>query len=282
VLSPLSLRANYSRSLMERLMEEGYPSLVLDMQYRMHPHICDFPNRTFYEERLLNAPNVLEPRVWHSKAIVPSAAPSFPPSPFFDFRGREGQDSQGSSRNEPEAAVVLELLKTFLAAHRSLCDASSIGIITPYNAQVRLIEELLETGRDTPSGVEVRTIDGFQGREKDVIIVSTVRCNASVDVGFLRDARRLNVCVTRARFSLWVVGDSTTLRGVPEWDALIQDAKRRKCLVDLNGMFQLPAWFVKEGRSIKLQMLKQGAGVINYEGFHVSSQIQSCVVPCFA
>ena len=100
---------------------------------------------------------------------------------------------------------------------------TDIGIISPYNGQVRAIHDLLESSGGLEkegkwNGIEVRSVDGYQGREKEVIILSAVRSNPDGNVGFLDDSRRLNVALTRAKRGLIVIGDPKTLRNQRDWD----------------------------------------------------------------
>ena len=101
---------------------------------------------------------------------------------------------------------------------------SDIGIITPYAGQVRAIRDSVP---DRYDGVEVRTVDGYQGREKEVILFSCVRSNSEGNVGFLSDSRRLNVALTRARRGLIVVGNPETLRCDEDWSAWLEHVRSR-------------------------------------------------------
>jgi ATP-dependent RNA/DNA helicase IGHMBP2 len=113
-------------------------------------------------------------------------------------------DDDASKANPGEAAIVARHVENLLAAGVA---TAQIGVVTPYNAQVQLLRERLARH----DGLEVSTVDGFQGREKEAIVLSLVRSNSDGQVGFLADARRLNVAVTRARRHVCVVGDSATL-----------------------------------------------------------------------
>jgi len=119
-------------------------------------------------------------------------------------------------------------------------DAKKIGVISPYNEQIHLIKSLLADDADIVSLaqsssaiIEVNTVDGYQGRERDVIIFSTVRSNRQGNIGFLNDWRRLNVALTRAKLALLVVGDNETLtEGDKYWAAFSKWCKSAKCLVN--------------------------------------------------
>ena len=121
--------------------------------------------------------------------------------------------------NELEAQLALHIVRGLLEAYEDCIQPSSIGIISPYNAQVRAIRRLLADvfGAQAAGKVEVNSVDGFQGREKDVIILSSVRSDrnrSKQGIGFLRDARRINVSITRARTSVFVLGHVCENRGI--------------------------------------------------------------------
>ena len=137
-----------------------------------------------------------------------------------------------------EAATVVELVSQVLDAME--LTTADIGVISPYAGQVRLLNTLFEdTGGVSTGerfhGLEVRTVDGYQGREKELIIISTVRSNETGEIGFLKDRRRLNVAMTRAKRGLVVVGDSRTLRHDPTWASWL----------DWVGERGLMAWHLK-------------------------------------
>ncbi len=113
----------------------------------------------------------------------------------------------------------------------------TIGVISPYRRQVQLIRRLLDSSART-AAVEVNTVDSYQGREKDIIIISSVRANGR-SVGFLTDYRRMNVAITRARHFLWVIGCVSTLSNDVHWKSLIQDARSRKCLYEIKDETRL-------------------------------------------
>ena len=125
----------------------------------------------------------------------------------------EIEEESGSSRsNMDEAAVVVKVVNDLLAPG----DLSSeeIGVISPYAGQVRLIRSMVD---EQIEGLEVKSVDGYQGREKEIIVLSTVRANEAGKVGFLSNYRRLNVALTRAKRGLIVIGDDRTLRNDPTW-----------------------------------------------------------------
>ncbi|HUY32709.1 MAG TPA: AAA domain-containing protein [Pirellulales bacterium] len=208
VLSGDAAAQGFGVSLFERLMERfgGETSRRLSVQYRMHAAIMDFSSREFYEAALSADPAVAA----HRLADLPGVA-SCPltdtPVEFVDTAGAgydEETEPDGESRFNPqEAEWVARRVEALL--DRGV-PAEAIAVIAPYAAQVRLLRERL-----SQPGLEVDSVDGFQGREKEAIVISLVRSNAAGEIGFLSDVRRMNVALTRARRKLIVIGDSATL-----------------------------------------------------------------------
>ena len=209
VISRRAENGGLRRSLFERLVAMGIKPMLLDTQYRMHPAISDFPNRTFYEGRLVDGITAAErPNpaglLWNDWEV---------PMAFLPVNGDELLSPDGASKENPaEAGWVAKILENLLQAGD--LEEADIGIITPYAGQVRAIRDALPERNDS---VEVHTVDGYQGREKEVIIFSCVRSNSDGTVGFLSDERRLNVALTRAKRGLIVIGDPDTLRNDETW-----------------------------------------------------------------
>ena len=209
VISRRAENGGLRRSLFERLVAMGIEPMLLDTQYRMHPAISDFPNRTFYEGRLVDGITATErPNpaglLWNDWEV---------PMAFLPVNGDELLSPDGASKENPaEAGWVAKILENLLQAGD--LEEADIGIITPYAGQVRAIRDALPERNDS---VEVHTVDGYQGREKEVIIFSSVRSNSDGTVGFLSDERRLNVALTRAKRGLIVIGDPDTLRNDETW-----------------------------------------------------------------
>ena len=138
--------------------------------------------------------------------------------------GDEVLSPDGASKENPsEAAWVVKILSDFVEA--GSLEIQDIGIVTPYAGQVRAIRDMIP---ESMQSVEVRTVDGYQGREKDLIIFSCVRSNKDGNVGFLSDRRRLNVALTRARRGLVVLGNPETLRHDQNWRSWLEYVRRRK------------------------------------------------------
>ena len=219
VISRRAGSAGLGRSLFERLVEMGVKPAVLTTQYRMHPSISEFPNSQFYG-------GVLEDGISESERPAPSGLlwPNWDsPVAFLPVTGAEILSPDGASKeNAEEAAWVVKILIDLL--NPGDLAISDIGIVTPYAGQVRAIRDSIP---ENLQSVEVRTVDGYQGREKDVIIFSCVRSNEDGNVGFLSDSRRLNVAITRARRGLVVIGNPDTLRCDPNWDSWLEHIRSR-------------------------------------------------------
>lgn len=214
-----SLMARLQRHLEEQVQRNvlrSLPVVQLTVQYRMHPDICLFPSNYVYGRTLKTAKAIEENRC--------SSDWPFQPYLIFDVAdGREERDNDSYS-NPREVKLVMELIRTIKEKRKDL-GVRRIGIITPYSAQKKKIQEQLESVFKNNSPGEVDTVDAFQGREKDCIIVSCVRANSSEgstvacvlanstkgSIGFLASLQRLNVTITRARFSLFILGRLQTL-----------------------------------------------------------------------
>jgi len=217
ILSHEALKLGFSTSLMERLMEGEHTrfSRRLGVQYRMHADIATFSSDEFYAGGLEADPSVAG-HLLSDLNLAPDEL-AHVPLRFVDTAGAgydEEQEPDGSSRLNPqEGAVAVKYANRLLEMGLAPED---LGVISPYGAQVRWLRE--EIGRDD---VEVDTVDGFQGREKQAIILSLVRSNPLGDVGFLADVRRMNVALTRAKRLLIVIGDSATLGHHPFYQRLL-------------------------------------------------------------
>ncbi|CAE6201147.1 unnamed protein product [Arabidopsis arenosa] len=227
-------KAKFGRSLFERLVLLGHNKHLLDVQYRMHPLISRFPNKEFYGGRITDAANVQE-SIYQKNFLQGNMFGSFS---FINVkRGKQEFGDGHSPKNMVEVAVVSEIISNLFKVSSERRMKMSVGVITPYKGQVRAIQERIKDKYSSLSGelftLNVRSVDGFQGGEEDVIIISTVRSNGNGKVGFLSNRQRANVALTRARHCLWVIGNATTLaRSGSIWAKLIRDSKRRKCFYD--------------------------------------------------
>jgi len=237
VKSVVAARARYDRSLFERIADSGVAPSMLRVQYRMHPFLREFPSKRFYNGMLTDGPSVME-RVQRSCSRV-YASTCFQPFLLYDLPNSREEDVNGSKWNRGEAQFCVQLCETMF----NLCvdvriQKWSVGFVSPYREQVNAIRRELARSSSSFSStlsIEVNTVDGFQGREKDVIIFSCVRSSQRGGIGFLRDIRRLNVAITRARFCLFVVGDVRTLVRDDTWKALVRSARERKLVIDTDG-----------------------------------------------
>ncbi|KAK5998799.1 Helicase SEN1 [Cladobotryum mycophilum] len=239
VLSQSAARFGYDQSLFVR-MQQNHPKSVhlLDMQYRMHPEISLFPSREFYESQLHDGQDMLQLRQapWHKDVL-------FAPYRFFDVQGVQEKGRKGQSLvNTRELEVALQLYERFSREYRA-CDLTrKIGIITPYKAQLYELKSRFQAryGESITDIIEFNTTDAFQGRECEIIIFSCVRASSTGGIGFMTDIRRMNVGLTRAKSSLWILGDSRALVQGEFWKKLIEDAQARDRYTkgDILSMFR--------------------------------------------
>ncbi|PON31162.1 P-loop containing nucleoside triphosphate hydrolase, partial [Parasponia andersonii] len=234
VISPIAEKFGYRMSMFERFQKAGYPVTMLKTQYRMHPEIRRFPSGEFYAESLEDGPNVKDStrRSWHDYRCF---------GPFCFFNLHEGKESQpsgsGSWVNADEVEFVFHLYKKLVSTYPDLKSSQQFAIISPYSAQVNLLKERFKNtfGVDSEKVVDITTVDGCQGREKDVAIFSCVRANEKKGIGFVADFRRMNVGITRAKSSVLVVGSASTLRrGDEHWNNLVQSAEKRDCMFKVS------------------------------------------------
>ncbi|KAF3973230.1 hypothetical protein CMV_003339 [Castanea mollissima] len=230
ITSNISEEVGFGRSLFERLSSLGCTKHLLSIQYRMHPSISFFPNANFYDNQILDAPNVK--RKSNEKQYLPG--PMFGPYSFISvIDGREEKDdSERSWRNMVEVSVVMKILQNLYKAWigTGFKQNYRIGVISPYAAQVVAIQERLGRKFDDGFTVKVKSVDGFQGGEEDLIIISTVRSNTNASIGFTSSLQRTNVALTRARHCLWILGnDRTLVNSGSVWETLVLDAKNRQC-----------------------------------------------------
>ncbi|KAK4551022.1 hypothetical protein RGQ29_032600 [Quercus rubra] len=235
VKSKISEEAEFGRSLFQRLVLIGHKKHLLNVQHRMHPSISLFPNRMFYENHILDGPNVkgrshnrrfLQGKMYGSYSFINVA------------HGKEEFDNSHSLQNMVEAAVASEIVSSLFKESVRTKKKVRVGIISPYKAQVFAIREKVKNynaDSNDDFSISVRSVDGFQGGEEDVIIISTVRCNKNGIVGFLKNHQRTNVALTRARYCLWILGNEATLtKRNTIWKELVIDAKKRRCFYNAH------------------------------------------------
>ena len=216
-------RLGLSKTLFEKGVDRNRQhSAMLKVQYRMHEDIMKFSSAYFYNNEL----------VAHESVKAELLRPNQPPVEFIDTAGAgyvESQDAETLSRfNEEEAHLLMrrvEALVEEVGVDDWILRKISIGIITPYRAQVELLTRLAESSvvlEPLKKLIAINTVDAFQGQERDVIAISFVRSNDKSEVGFLGDIRRTNVAMTRARKKLIMIGDSATLGAHPFYLQLIE------------------------------------------------------------
>ncbi|KAK7373156.1 hypothetical protein VNO80_06554 [Phaseolus coccineus] len=233
VISDVAKNHGYGTSLFERLKEAGYPVKMLKTQYRMHPEIRSFPSREFYGDSLQDGDEVKSrtKRAWHDYRC-------FGPFCFFDIHeGKEARPSgSGSWINVEEVDFVLFLYQKLISLYPALKSGNQVAIISPYSQQVKLFQKRFEEtfGTSAEKVVDICTVDGCQGREKDVAIFSCVRASKDKGIGFVEDIRRMNVGITRAKSAVLVVGSASTLSRSEQWNKLVESAEKRNCLFKVS------------------------------------------------
>lgn len=188
VLSQEAAKLGLNRSILEASIDTVPDVFLLNTQYRMREAIAGFSSNYFYEGLLLTAPH-LNNQSTHITFIDTAG------SGYNEMHGTDGTSLQ----NEGELQIVQKLLDT------ENIDPLKAAFISPYAGQVAAAKEVL------PAQMRISTIDSFQGQEKEIIILSLVRSNDDGDIGFLKDYRRMNVAITRAKEQLFVIGDSATI-----------------------------------------------------------------------
>lgn len=212
VKSIAALRGGLSTTLMERIVKT-HPEAVtlLNMQYRMNERIVHFSSEWFYGGKVQSAPGIGqrsildydEPMQWIDTSLTGAKE---------EFVG----ESFGRI-NKSEAQLTIEALHAYynkVGRERAIDESIDVGVISPYRAQVQYLRHLVKTDdqlRPLRRLITVNTVDGFQGQERDAIIISLVRANDDGQIGFLSDLRRMNVAITRARMKLIIIGNADTL-----------------------------------------------------------------------
>ena len=235
-----ALKGGLGKTLMERIVENK-PECVslLQVQYRMNDEIMQFSSDYFYHGQMKSAPEVAHRLIHEGDA----------PILWFDTSTINlGEDDQNTFKeqfigesfgrvNKGEANLTLSLLQIYfqrIGKQRILDDRIDVGIISPYRAQVQYLKRLIKKRaffKPFRHLISVNTVDGFQGQERDVILISLVRANDAGQIGFLRDLRRMNVAITRARMKLFILGDAPTMTRHPFYKKLfdyIQTTKQQR------------------------------------------------------
>ena len=211
VKSQKASKDGLSLTLMEKVLNQ-VPTALLDVQYRMNPHIMAFPNRWFYADKLKGHESTASryPKTGSGLLFIDTAGAGF----------EEESNAETQSISNPGEATFLHSQWNDLFPNELINGNQCVALISPYNEQIRLLTHLFEESSEERN-IRIRTIDSFQGQESDYVVISLVRSNERREIGFLRDYRRMNVAMTRARYQLIMLGDSATLSADPFYDALI-------------------------------------------------------------
>lgn len=237
----ISKKAHFlEKTLFEELIKK-YPnkSSLLNVQYRMNSFLMKFPNLEFYNGNLksdssvdnINLDEIIDleelSRLKESD-VEKQLHNNLKPLLFIDTSNLKNNEEKHlkdskSIINQSEADIATSIAKFYLGTG---INPKDIGIISPYADQVNLIQDKIP--------IEVKSVDGFQGREKEIIIISTVRSNKNKDIGFLKDLRRLNVAITRAKRKLIVIGNKNTLKGNSTYSKLIKFCAKNDLLINFR------------------------------------------------
>ena len=226
VKSIAALKGGLGKTLMERIVENKPETVtLLKMQYRMNEEIMRFSSDWFYGNQVESAPEVKYrsildldiPMSWIDTSSWSESSTLFKEQFVGESFGRI---------NKAEAELTLLVLEKYfrkIGKERILDERLDVGIISPYRAQVQYLRRQLkkkEFFKPYRSLISVNTVDGFQGQERDIILISLVRANDEGQIGFLRDLRRMNVAITRARMKLIILGDASTMTRHPFYKKL--------------------------------------------------------------
>ena len=218
---PEALKGGLDHTLMQQIVENKPTSVsMLTVQYRMCDAIMEFSNQEFYEGRLCSDPSVCyrsildweTPILWIDTSTLSSC--ELNDNEQVDYK--ESEDGT-SHMNPAEAKLAMQTLKDYflhIGKQQILEEKIDVGVISPYKSQVRLLRHLLYKDpfwKPYRSLLSINTVDGFQGQERDIILISLVRSNEEGQIGFLHDLRRMNVAITRARMKLFLIGNKQTL-----------------------------------------------------------------------
>lgn len=218
VKSPEAIKAGLEITLLDRMTDRIKHSYLLKVQYRMNDYILAFSNTQFYNSALISAQEVkmrTVPGDTGEICFIDTAGTGFEEKINEEYRSRY---------NEGEYFILRE----HLLGIKERILGCQIGIISPYAEQVRYIRDRITEDEDFKGlDLQIDSIDGFQGQEKDIIYISFVRSNDAGETGFVKDARRLNVAMTRARKKLIMIGDSATLGTDPLYERLLEHVEKK-------------------------------------------------------
>jgi len=251
ILSRRALEAGLNQSLFERLYrlfkyDLNNPIRMLNIQYRMHDEICRFPSMHIYRSKLKTDKGIHQKR---KKFLLK-------PYAILDVnQGKEELDAHTQSYGNPMEADIIVCLVQFIN-ERAKVPFNQIGIITPYSYQVKLIEQRLNQRNLHHHKIEMGTVDAFQGRQKDVILLSCVRAGQTTDgttttsIGFVGNRQRLNVSLTRAKYAMYIIGHMNSLTSNEDWNKLHTNAIERQTIFQLTSPNQFD-WLIKSAPTIR-------------------------------
>ena len=224
----------YDRSLFQRLEEGGHDVNMLNIQYRMNTQISTFPRKIFYYGSLLDGPNVSNPDYGGELSkMIRSQFRFFQPLTVLDLDSSEEREGANLS-NIDEAKLVLFLYSSIDKETNGLVRKSKVAIITPYMQQVYVIKRLFEEkyGLSYIRLVDISTVDAYQGKEANIVILSCVRAaSKNVGIGFLSDVQRMNVALTRAKNFLFVIARCRTILVNPYWRDFVGFARSQESIL---------------------------------------------------
>lgn len=234
---PEALEGGLDHTLMQQIVENKSRCVsLLTVQYRMCEGIMQFPNQQFYEGKLTSEPSVKYRSIldWDTPIEWIDACDELQETDVLqDETFAEEVSLDGVSRVNPaEAKLTLDTLHRYfekIGKERILYERIDVGLISPYKGQVRLLRRLIKKDsywKPFRHLITINTVDGFQGQERDIVVISMVRSNKDGQVGFLRDLRRMNVALTRARMKLILIGNRETLCRHPFYQSLEKYVKR--------------------------------------------------------
>ncbi|WP_065219693.1 MULTISPECIES: AAA domain-containing protein [Butyricimonas] len=227
-------RGGLDHTLMQKISRRRPETVsMLEIQYRMHDDIMRFPSNWFYRGRLQASPEVSHRNILEFDT----------PVEWFDMAHCELTEDCVNETfgriNKPEAELLVQQLQNYIekiGMERVLEESIDFGLISPYRVQVQYIRQLIKRNHffhPLKRLITIHTVDGFQGQERDVILISLVRANEEGNIGFLNDLRRMNVALTRARMKLIILGDAPTLTHHPFYKALYEYIGERGKIIDL-------------------------------------------------
>ncbi len=234
VKCPEAAAEGLNRTLLEKIADTKPDSVsLLQIQYRMHDDIMSFPSRIFYDNKLVSAPEVKE------RGILSFDTPLV----WLDTSGCDYEEEVLSgtmsriNRKEAELTVLqLQVYIEKIGRNRVLEESVDFGVISPYKSQIHLLRRLIKRNsffKPYRKLISVHTVDGFQGQERDVILISLVRSNPAGQIGFLNDIRRMNVAITRTRMKLFLIGNATTLCRHSFYNQLFDYTRKRGMVIGI-------------------------------------------------